>query len=466
MALRDLFVRIKGDNTGAKKALKETEQDVKGLSGKMGDLKGTFMAAAAAGAAAFAVLINWAKDTDFGLQAINKTLAVGKQLLTDLMLRQGSHLKEAAKIADRQSKINQDDIREGYIVKTMQSELAQLITASADQTKSHAEKQEILNKAIEKEKELKAFLLADAKEELAVAWDNWRLNLQSIDAKKKYYEIAGRIRDIEGSDSRRLQSQFTAELVAQKKRAEELVDAFTEIPPTLDEIKKKAGEITKIMTGEIGATPGASVFAPKTPFSLTNNKGKLAGAPVQYAGTSAVALQMAADLQDALNSDAVMQASEAFAKDWQKTWEGVIKEVTNFLADSFISVFEGLGEGNMEGLGKNMLGSMGRLVADLGKMLVALGLTWLKALELIKVPTIHSAIAAIAAGGAAMAIGGLMVGASKKASESMQTGSGASSSGQGSINLQNIKIQFNGKLKGKDIYFSGMRYVEELNRGT
>ena len=79
-----------------------------------------------------------------------------------------------------------------------------------------------------------------------------------------------------------------------------------------------------------------------------------------------------------------------------------------------------------------------------------------------------AAIAAIAAGGAAMAIGGLMMGAAKRGGESLGSGAsgGGYSSGQANSPLSNLKIQFEGKLKGRDIYISGVRYVEELNRGT
>jgi len=453
-ALRDLFIRIKGDNSGAKKAIKDTENDVGGLSGKVKGMASTFMAAAAAGAAAFAVILNWAKDTNFGLEAINKTLGVGKQLLTDLIMGQGLHLKQASDIAGRQSKIKQDDIREGYQIKTMQSEIQQLIVASADATKSHSEKLELLTQAIEKEKQLKEFLLKDAREELAVAYDNWRLNIQSIDAKTKYYEIAGKIRDIEGMDSRRLQSQFTAELVAQKKRAEELVDAFTEIPPTLEEIKKKAGEITKVMTGEIGSTSGASVFSPKKKFSLTNNTGKLAGGPTQYAGTGVVALDMATRFQAQMDELANMQALE----DMQARMAEALTSMRDMAVDYGMQIAEALGEalggGNVQELGKGLLLSLANFLSQFGKMLIVAGLgidAFAKSMATGNAPL------AIAAGAAMLVAAGAIKGLMASAGKSGVSGAGGYSGSGGS--MQTIRVE--GVLKGKDIHWSNKRYEEE-----
>jgi cell division septum initiation protein DivIVA len=443
--LNDLFVKIKGDNKDLKGKLKDSEQDVKGFSGAVKGIGASMAAAAAAGAAAFTVILRWIKDTSFGVEAMNVALGASKQLLTDLIMGNGLHIKEAIENARLQSKIQNDDIKEGYIVKKMQSELAQLIRAAADQTLSHSERLKVLTQAMEKEKQLKEFLLADAREELSAAYENWRLNLASLEAKRKYYEVAGRIKDIEGMDSRRLQSQFTGELKAQEERAKALVEAFTPLPEDIAEANR---QMSLFVNKTIDL---ADTFKMMSEIDLSHLKmpsfgvkagNTLAGAPSQPD-----------------KGDPNLFGGFNAAEQWKQAWEGAIMEVTSLLSDEFTKVFESIGKGSFKGFGQELLGNFGSLISSLGKMLVSLGTTMLLALTLLKTPSIPTAIAAIAAGAAAMAIGGTMMGMAQGANLGGGGGSSGGGGGQG-ISSQQMKVIVEGKIRGKDIVIASRRYEE------
>ena len=150
-------------------------------------------------------------------------------------------------------------------------------------------------------------------------------------------------------------------------------------------------------------------------------------------------------------------------EEWENAWEDSIKAVISFMADAFGEVFERIGEGSMKGLGSQLLGSFGQLISDFGKMLVTLGTMWLLALTLMTIPTIPTALAAIAIGAGAIALGGLMKGASKRMAENLERGGSGGYSPQAN-QVSSVNVQ--GVIKGKDIYLSSQRYSGELNTGT
>lgn len=441
--ISNIIVKITGDNKGLDKSLNESE-------GKLGKFKGAILGAATAGAAAFAILINWAKETVWGIDAMNKSLTVSKQLLTDVIMKDGLHLKQASEVADRQNKIRFDNAKEVWQIAKMQSELNQLIVQSADQTLSHAEKLKILTKAMEKEKQLKEFLIADAKEEMRVAYDAWQLNITNEAAREQFYRAAARLEEAKAMNSRRLQSQYTAELQAQIEKEKALIDAFTPLPEDVAEANRQmelfrnktqqAADAAKMMV-----TDFSNLAAPDFGLQRDNT---LAGAPQ---GGSIFNPYMFT------GKDYIPQI-----EDWKATWESAIMDVTSLLSDAFIRVFESIGSGSFEGFGDDLLRNFGNLVANLGKMLVALGTTMLLAQTLLKTPSIPTAIAAIAAGGAAMAIGGLMMGAASRGAKSLSSGGSGGGGGYGVANgMQTIKVEVEGKISGKDIVIASKRFLND-----
>jgi hypothetical protein len=502
MALRDLFVRIKGDNSDLKKTFKDTANETEGFVSKVKGIGTSLIAAAAAGAGAFKVLIDWVKDTSYGISAMNVGLAVAKQALTDLIMGQGSNLKEAARISREKSQNEQDDIKRQYEAKQLQSELNQLIVASADQTKTHAERLDALTKAMQKQKDLKALMLFEAKEELQFAYDNWKINLASVDAKKAFYEAAGKVREIEGMDSRRLQSQFTSQLVAQRKEVDDLRKAFQtyeqdareafggEIIKNLDILNGRMKDLTGKMSGldsgtasgrfaikelrkeinwlqeEIDHTGKENILQKITGFSaegivLASKQYHDALAQIfGFSDSNEAKTRLAPGPNSKAKNTALFSDMGDPAENWKKSWESAIQDVTNLMSDQFIKVFEDIGKGSFAGFGDDMLKSFGSLVANLGKMLMALGTTMLLAQTLLKTPSIPTAIAAIAAGAAAMAIGGMMMGA---ASQGLSGGGSSSGGGGGSYrnNPSQLKEQLIAKVNGKSLDIVLKRYYAD-----
>ena len=136
--------------------------------------------------------------------------------------------------------------------------------------------------------------------------------------------------------------------------------------------------------------------------------------------------------------------------------------VADLMANTFTDLFEHIGSGSMEGFGNDLLKNFGSLVSQLGKMLVALGTTMFFAQTLLQTPSVPTAIAAIAAGGAAMAIGGAMMGAANRGANSLSGGgSGGGNYSGNSSGTQTIKVEVQGRISGKDIALAASRYGED-----
>lgn len=441
--ISNLIVKITGDN-------KSLDDSIKSSESKLGKFKGTLLAAASAGAAAFAILINWAKETVWGIDAINNTLSVTKQLLTDVIMKQGMHLKQALDVSKQQNKIRFDDAKEVWQVAKMQSELNQLIVESANQTLSHAQKLKVLTQAMEKEKQLKEFLIADAKEEMRVAYDAWQLNIANEKLRENFYKAAAKMEAAKAMNSRRLQSQYTAELQAQIEKEKALIDAFTPLPEDIAEANRQMEQFRKktettAAAAKMMVNDLSNLAAPDFGLQRDNT---LAGGP---------------GMPNVFNP--YMFTGDEYKiqiEDWKQTWEAAIMDVTSMLSDTFIGVFERIGSGSFDGFGDELLSSFGNLVANLGKMLVALGTTMLLAQQTLLTPSIPTAIAAIAAGSAAMAIGGLMMGAASRGAASLGGGySGGGGGGYSSQGMQTIKVQVEGKIEGRDIVIAQRRFLED-----
>jgi hypothetical protein len=155
-------------------------------------------------------------------------------------------------------------------------------------------------------------------------------------------------------------------------------------------------------------------------------------------------------------------------KQWLSGWEQVAGEATAFMEDAFVNLFERIGSGNFEGFGKDLLDGFGRLLVNLGKMLISFGTTMLLALTLAKTPSIPTAVAAIAVGASALAIGGLMIGAASNWSSSPTSGGSAGSYSGGSNGTSGgqLRVIVEGRIEGRDIYISNRRYSDEIKRNT
>lgn len=152
-------------------------------------------------------------------------------------------------------------------------------------------------------------------------------------------------------------------------------------------------------------------------------------------------------------------------KEWEATWKSAIYSVSDYMAEAFAGVFEAIGEGSFKDLGKELLISFGRLLSNLGKMLISFGSLMLVTLILSKTPSIPTALAAIGIGAAAAAIGGAIIGAAGRGGSNL-AGGGGGSYGSSSNQPQTIKVEVTGSIKGRDIAIAGQRYIEDSDRST
>lgn len=247
MAKEKFKAELDIENKGFVNGLAEAE----GRVGKFAQMIGKLTIILGIAGAAFGVMISWFKETVAGAEVMNTTLMVSKQILNDIMMGQGIQIKEAWKNAQLQNKINEDNAVEIYKVAKLQKELNLLVVAAADQTKTLTERKELMNKAMEKEHELKAFLLADAIEEKKAAWDQWQAQIANTKAREQFYKAAARVEEVQGMDSRRLMSQYSGLMEQQAQRARDLVDAFTPVPKVIEEVNK-AFEDSAINNASLG----------------------------------------------------------------------------------------------------------------------------------------------------------------------------------------------------------------------
>ena len=384
--------------------------EAEGGIGKFGKALGLATVAIGAAGAVFTAMIGWLKDTELGAEAVNITMGVTKQLFTDLMAGQGFHIKEAIKNAQIQTKINKENIEEGWVVKKMQTELNKLIVAASNQTLSLAEKKELLTKAMEKEHELKQYLLKDAIEERKAAWDFLQVNKQSITAYKAFVTAAERVLEIEGMDSRRLMSQYSGVMEQQAQRARDLVDAFTPLPKILEDVNERLQNpinyqsLGKAARGNMKGLPG---------FEKPGMEG-IQNAP----GQAAEAIKEFSSMQEA-----IMNLSATFS---------------TFFSDVNLG-FQGMIAGIITGLK--------RLVMEL--MSKAVFLTILSVITGGGLPTLNMFKNLLLGKDWGTILGGRLAGGSAKA-----VGSAPMS---GSVEFV---------LKGKDLYGSVNRYSQELGYGT
>lgn len=215
------------DNSEFKEKLKESQSSIDSFGGATLKQAASLTSFIALATTAAKVMVDWWRDTASGVTTVTAGLTAAKQLLTDIMLRQNSHLKEAWELGKQQAQQQWENAKEAYIETKYRSEINQLVVKAADQTASLAERQQALNEAISKERELKSFLLQDAKEELAIAEKQWKLQPQSKKAMEEFYKALSRYHEVQGMDSRRLMSQQTSLIIEQRKRAQELFELYS-----------------------------------------------------------------------------------------------------------------------------------------------------------------------------------------------------------------------------------------------
>ena len=361
--------------------------------GKFGKEMAGVMAAVGAAGAAIGIMLDWFKKTEEGARIFNKTAAITKQILQDIMMQQQANTAEAARVSDAMSKQKADDPREAYEAKKLQSELNQLVVKAADNTLSLAEKKNILNEAMEKEKELKAFLLKDAKEEMKNAYDFLMINQQNIEAKRLFYEAAAKVREVEGMDSRRLQSQFSQTLVQQANRAKELFEVYSYgSENTLQGLNERLDTYNKELE-DININDRIAIKNQKEKISLLEDQIRLFGKnpeKINNVPDAAVSKHLGEQAFEIMGADTTNQLYKGKFAEQQQAILRYNDMLTNSLSeqeeallgleDVFAGYFSNITDGFDAMIG-SMLDGLKRLIAEMAGRAVFFGL-----MSLLKIP--------------------------------------------------------------------------------
>lgn len=167
-------------------------------------------------------------------------------------------------------------------------------------------------------------------------------------------------------------------------------------------------------------------------------------------------------------------APDVSPPDWLVTmldnWQATIDNAKWNIIDSATELVEGLfsamSGGDWSEFGKNMLMGFANFLSMLGKLLIAFAAAESGFLSASKNPLAWPV--ALAAGIAAVATAGIIkgvIGSGAKAMTGGGTGGGYGGGG-GQASAGQMKVVIEGKLVGKDIYWSNRRYEDELNAAT
>lgn len=436
------------DNQPFLDGMKKGEKGLEGLGRKIGSMINPITLLTAA----FVGVVKWFSGTDKGAKALNVTLTILGQTMTDIFNLDKSHGAEAAMYAKKQSDLIAGEARELFLASKMQRVLNDLRIAAAEEA-SPTRKLAALRQVQAEEAKLKAFRLKSATESRDNLMNLYLLDLDNTNKKLAYYAAATKVQDILGSDSLRIESQITSEITQQAQRARELEDAFTDVVLTLEEMKKLNEDI-----GRAGAhglvNRGISGLSEKE-----QRANKYAGLHniQKYSGTSdqGIADAMGKSWQKAADEGAMMSGMDALQERLQESLSSMRDMAIDYGAQIAEAIGEALGGGDVKELGKGLLLSLANFLSQFGKMLIVAGLG-IQAFATSMAT--GNAPLAIAAGVAMLVAAGAIRGMMSKAGSQGVTGGGGS---QGSMQPQTIKVIVEGKISGKDINIASRRYIED-----
>jgi len=486
--LNNLLVRIRGDSTSLDKSLDGAEKSVSSFKTKIFAL-GTTITGAVVGA--FAIWKKAMESTEEtadkleiltaklkgGFQGLMQTIATGDWSgLIDNITKTAKAYRDLATAKDEMEHTEASNVlKKSYLEANLQA--SRLAFAGATDP---ALKAQYLSEAIAAQKAITDINVSEINARTNAAEESFR-TLMGLDKESSdlmimnVRKIAGNYETFYGKNGQFMLLQIQKSNFAYKdqlgilteveKAQYRQVKAAVANLEVFDELQKNmAPGVFMEYVKDLGAYNNAIAEGDQAIFRLTKTLTGLEGKLIDIKNIAGPSIVPIAHLlipqlgptpgaADILAPAPKMPGAKDYTEEWQNTWNDAISEVTNFMSEAFTDVFTKIGEGSFEGFGKTLLLSFGKLVANLGKMLMSLGTTMLLALTLLKIPTIPTAIAAIAAGAAAMAIGGLMIGAASHGGASMSGGATASNYGN-ATQQQYINVNVKGTIKGRDIELS------------
>jgi len=235
----------------------------------------------------------------------------------------------------------------------------------------------------------------------------------------------------------------------------------------LDDLDKQILEIDRHLAYKPPPGSAGDIITREKPFTVPTGQLKIpsaAGAHEEL--TSIYTAKGKTKGSELLFGDTgIREANIALEREMTKM-EEVLTAARDMAMDLGAQVVEALGEalagGNVKDIGKNLLMGLANFLSQFGKLLITMGLgmeAFVKSLATM------NPVLAIAAGAAMLVAAGAIKGLLSGGGKSVATGA-AGGGYSAAMASQNIKIIIEGKLVGRDIYWSNRRYANEINQDT
>jgi hypothetical protein len=191
-------------------------------------------------AAGFAVMVSWAKKTEFGADAMNISLGVSKQLFTDLMMQQQLHFGAAIKLAERENDLRAGARNDLVHEAMLRREIRKYRLEAIDNEKTLAQKIESQKKALEKTNELEEYHKRSLLDQYNLVEDQLKINQGNTKLLDLRATLVAEIANTDNSESLRDNQKLNSLIAEQAKNAYDLVQAFTEVPKKIETAEHRA----------------------------------------------------------------------------------------------------------------------------------------------------------------------------------------------------------------------------------
>jgi len=357
--------------------------------GKNAKAAGIFITALSGIVGGAVLVFNKLKDaflaTEKGLKYFNVAAEVTKQIFYDLLKTRNLNYDNIVKVAEAAVKLNNiriGDRKDLIEFAKLEREISILEFEAADKTKTRAERQESLNKAIQKQNELSDKKIADAKEELFVV--NELLEIRPDDTKllDKQSQLIAKIYDLDREryeQSKRNESRMTGfiqegneELKKRISFSQSAIDEWIKMNALLekgtDEYIRMQDEIAKVIIAE-------AELAAQRKFSQQEieDSVKYKAPDGSIKNTEIEALAATNAEKDRIWNEGLQKAREAFEANKELQQEAANESIEidlakldskQAIADAEIAVTAGLSEAIAQLSGKNKALSLTALAIE------------------------------------------------------------------------------------------------------
>lgn len=191
-------------------------------------------------------------STTFGIDLMNKTATISKQIFYDLAVNGNINVKSITEVSKAQDELNKLRVKDGFELlklSKLNREEQSIREISIDKTKTHAERLEALNKVAELESEKTKIKVENLREELKIKNDILKQQPANEKLAMELLAISAKINDTYAEEDqimRRINSQRTGFIQEEIDNRKKLMEAwFTEIEDMNEKEKSLAEQEIK-----------------------------------------------------------------------------------------------------------------------------------------------------------------------------------------------------------------------------